>query len=171
MEVDFAKADGTRKWLGLMEDRLLERSTASNDNYTAIAVRFDSETAPVAPAGSESPGSPVWKPPSPRMARLARIGLFGILLIALEFPILQALDKLFALRQQAADLPGATERDNLIKDLRTQQQRLDDLQNQLRALQGKGSSAEKKATAPHKPGPTSLPSPTDHKTSIKIVDN
>jgi len=171
IEVDFAKGDGTRDWLALMEDRLLERSTATSDNYTAIAVSFDSETAPVAPTGSDSPGSSAWKPPSRKIARLARIGLFGILLIAIEFPILQGWEWLCALQQQAGDFPGEKERDNLIKDLKTQQQKLDDLQNQVRDSQGKGGSAGKKVVGPQMLSPTSLPPPTDHKTSKKIVDN
>jgi serine/threonine protein phosphatase PrpC len=39
IEVDFAKGDGAKDWLALMEGRLLERATDSDDNYTAIAIR------------------------------------------------------------------------------------------------------------------------------------
>jgi PPM family protein phosphatase len=45
MEVDFAKAERVQDWLMLMEHRLLERAPADNDNYTAIAVKFDGENA------------------------------------------------------------------------------------------------------------------------------
>jgi PPM family protein phosphatase len=50
MEIDLAKADRPRDWLGKMETRLLERTTEDSDNYTAIAIFFDSESAPEAPA-------------------------------------------------------------------------------------------------------------------------
>jgi serine/threonine protein phosphatase PrpC len=50
MEIDFAKADIPRDWLGKMETRLLERTTDNSDNYTAMAVFFDSESAPESPA-------------------------------------------------------------------------------------------------------------------------
>jgi PPM family protein phosphatase len=49
MEVDLAKADSPRDWLAKMETRLLERTTEDSDNYTAMAVFFDSESAAVAP--------------------------------------------------------------------------------------------------------------------------
>jgi PPM family protein phosphatase len=49
MEVDLAKADSPRDWLAKMETRLLERTTEDSDNYTAVAVFFDSESAAVAP--------------------------------------------------------------------------------------------------------------------------
>jgi len=45
MEVDLAKAEVPRDWLTLMEDRLLERATENDDNYTAMAVIFNSEAA------------------------------------------------------------------------------------------------------------------------------
>lgn len=45
MEVDFAKADDAFDWLTLMEDRLLERATENDDNYTAMAVIFNPEAA------------------------------------------------------------------------------------------------------------------------------
>jgi hypothetical protein len=45
MEVDLAKAEVPRDWLTFMEDRLLERSTQDDDNYTAMAVIFNSEAA------------------------------------------------------------------------------------------------------------------------------
>lgn len=144
IEVDFAKADRTQDWLALMENRLLERATENSDNYTAVAVKFDSETAPVLPAGSGSSGSMAWKPSPPKMARLARIVLFGILLIALEFPILQAWDRLYVLEQQAGDLPGTKETDILIKDLKCQQQRLGVMQGQLHDLKSKGGAAAEK---------------------------
>jgi serine/threonine protein phosphatase PrpC len=50
MEIDLAKAEGPRDWLGKMGTRLLERITEESDNYTALAVFFDSESAPRAPA-------------------------------------------------------------------------------------------------------------------------
>jgi PPM family protein phosphatase len=50
MEVDCAKADSAQDWLTLMEDRLLERTTEGDDNYTAMAVTFDSEAAPPPPS-------------------------------------------------------------------------------------------------------------------------
>jgi len=170
IEVDFAKAQGTRDWLALMEGRLLERSTESSDNYTAIAVRFDSETAPL-PPGSESSRSSAWKPFPAKMARLVRISLVGILLIALEFPILQVCDRLYAIRQQAGDLTGASEWGNLIKDLKSQQLRLDDLQKQLHDAQSKSGAAGGKVTGPHSPSPASLPPSTDGKKSTGSSDN
>src|SRR6202035_2754757 len=57
IEVDFAKAEGTRDWLALMEGRLLERATESSDNYTAIAVRYDPDSAASASPGSVSASS------------------------------------------------------------------------------------------------------------------
>lgn len=45
IEVDLVKGDGVKAWLALMEGRLLERATEDNDNYTAIAILFDSENA------------------------------------------------------------------------------------------------------------------------------
>jgi serine/threonine protein phosphatase PrpC len=50
MEVDLAKADNPRDWLAKMEARLLERSTTDSDNYTALAIFFNSESAPDPPA-------------------------------------------------------------------------------------------------------------------------
>ena len=50
IEVDFAKAEAAKDWLTLMEVRLLERVSENNDNYTAMAVMFNSETAPVPPS-------------------------------------------------------------------------------------------------------------------------
>jgi serine/threonine protein phosphatase PrpC len=38
IEVDFAKSETPRDWLNFMEDRLLERCTDDDDNYTALAV-------------------------------------------------------------------------------------------------------------------------------------
>lgn len=49
MEIDLAKAETPGEWLGKMEARLLERITDESDNYTALAVFFDSESAPRAP--------------------------------------------------------------------------------------------------------------------------
>jgi PPM family protein phosphatase len=49
IEVDLAKAANAAEWLSLMENRLLERSAEGDDNYTAMAVVFDSETAPSSP--------------------------------------------------------------------------------------------------------------------------
>jgi hypothetical protein len=49
MEIDLAKAENPRDWLGKMETRLLERITNESDNYTALAVFFDSESAARAP--------------------------------------------------------------------------------------------------------------------------
>ena len=50
MEIDLAKAESPGDWLVKMETRLLERTTDESDNYTALAVFFDSESAPRAPA-------------------------------------------------------------------------------------------------------------------------
>ncbi len=52
MEVDFSKSSSPREWLSNMESRLAERAPEGNDNYTALAVFFDSPTAPPPP---ESP--------------------------------------------------------------------------------------------------------------------
>jgi serine/threonine protein phosphatase PrpC len=49
MEIDLAKAENPRDWLGKMESRLLERMTDESDNYSALAVFFDSASAPEAP--------------------------------------------------------------------------------------------------------------------------
>ena len=49
MQVDLAKAENAAQWLAFMEDRLLERSKESDDNYTAMAVIFNSEAAPARP--------------------------------------------------------------------------------------------------------------------------
>ncbi len=140
IEVDFAKADGTRDWLAFMESRLLERSTESSDNYTAIAVRFDSDEAPAPPA-SDSSLSFGEKLLSPKTARLARFGLFGILLIAIEFPILQEWNRLHALEQKVLDLTG--EKQSLAGGFRNQQQRLQELQTQLHESRSSGASKSK----------------------------
>jgi serine/threonine protein phosphatase PrpC len=44
MVVDLAKAAGPSEWLAFMEDRLLERATASDDNYSAIAVMMSNKS-------------------------------------------------------------------------------------------------------------------------------
>ena len=49
MQVDLAKAENAGEWLTFMEDRLLERSNEGDDNYTAMAVMFNSETAATRP--------------------------------------------------------------------------------------------------------------------------
>ena len=135
MEVDLAKAEGTRDWLALMEGRLLERATDSSDNYTAIAVRFDPDTAASASPGSVSASSSGSKLSPANVARLARICVAGLLLVAIELPILQVGESLYLLEHQVGNLKG--ERDVLEQVLQRQQHRLEDLQHQLRDAQGK----------------------------------
>lgn len=38
MAVDLAKSTGPQQWLAIMEERLLQRTTDDNDNYTALAL-------------------------------------------------------------------------------------------------------------------------------------
>jgi len=144
IEIDFAKADGTRDWLALMEDRLLERSTESSDNYTAIAVKFDSETAPVARA--EASGSSQGKASPAKTARLARIVFLVILLIAMGISTLLVRNKLHSLEQQVDDLTKQKDdltgqKDRLTNDLNAQQQKLENLQKQLLSSQSKGGDS------------------------------
>ncbi len=49
IETDFAKATSPPDWLARMEARLLERAKEGHDNYTAVAVFFDSQVAPLPP--------------------------------------------------------------------------------------------------------------------------
>jgi serine/threonine protein phosphatase PrpC len=139
MEVDFAKAEGTRDWLALMEGRLLERATDSSDNYTAIAVRYDPDSAASASPGSVSASSSGSKVSPANVARLARICVAGLLLVAIELPILQVGENLYLLEHQVGNLKG--ERDVLEQVLQRQQHRLEDLQHQLRDAQGKKGGA------------------------------
>jgi uncharacterized protein YlxW (UPF0749 family) len=68
-----------------------------------------------------------------KKARLARIGLIGILLICLELLILQAWKHSYALEHQHADL--TEEKDTLARAMTAQQQRLNELESQLRSLE------------------------------------
>jgi len=135
IEVDFAKAERTRDWLALMEGRLLERATDSSDNYTAIAVRFDPDSAGSASPGSVSASSSGSKLSPANVARLARICVAGLLLVAVELPMLQVGESVYLLEHQVGNLKG--ERDVLEQVLQRQQHRLEDLQHQLRDAQGK----------------------------------
>jgi PPM family protein phosphatase len=49
MTVDLAKAAGPTEWLNLMEDRILERLSEGDDNYTGLAVIVNSDSAPASP--------------------------------------------------------------------------------------------------------------------------
>jgi serine/threonine protein phosphatase PrpC len=109
MEVDFAKGEGIRDWLALMEDRLLERATENNDNYTAIAVKFDSPTAPLPPEDPAS-STPFEEPDPARTARLAWIVALGLLLIALEIPLLSLGERLYLLERQVEDVSEESNR-------------------------------------------------------------
>lgn len=146
IEVDFAKAEGNRDWLALMEGRLLERATDDSDNYTAIAVRFDSETSSLAGAGPSSSSLRNAAPLS--RGRLARMGLFGILLIAIEVLGLQAWDTYSALDQQVKDL--VADNQTLSRIVKTQQQRLDDLQKRARDAGGSSTGTSAPAFGPQK---------------------
>jgi PPM family protein phosphatase len=105
IEVDLAKGIGAKDWLALMEGRLLERATESNDNYTAIAIRFDSEGVAEAP-GVASPVSANGKSRVVNRLRLMRIGLAGIGLIVLEILLLQTWEKQYELERRGQDLTG-----------------------------------------------------------------
>ena len=137
MEVDFAKADGTGGWLALMEDRLLERSTENSDNYTAIAVRSDSEKGSPS-SGAQSSGSFWRRSPSAKNARLARVGFFVILLITMEIPVWRMWNRLRALEWQVQRL--TEEKEKLVNEESVRQQKLEDLQKQLQGGQNKGGS-------------------------------
>jgi serine/threonine protein phosphatase PrpC len=130
IEIDFAKAEGTREWLALMESRLLERTTEDSDNYTAIAVRVDSEMAPNA---DDSLSSSLKKSRFAIKTRLARLGLLGVLLIALEIPALHSWNDFKALERKVRDL--TEERDALWTGMLREKNRLEDSQNQLQNRQ------------------------------------
>jgi hypothetical protein len=109
-----------------MESRLLERTTEDSDNYTAIAVRVDSEMAPNA---DDSLSSSLKKSRFAIKTRLARLGLLGVLLIALEIPALHSWNDFKALERKVRDL--TEERDALWTGMLREKNRLEDSQNQL----------------------------------------
>jgi serine/threonine protein phosphatase PrpC len=128
MEVDFAKGEGIRDWLALMEDRLLERVTENNDNYTTIAVKFDSQTAPLSPADPASSLQLGEEPNAARTVRRAWIVVIGLLLIALEIPILFLRNRLYLVERQVEDVTA--ERDSLTRDVKAVEQSLHVLRDQ-----------------------------------------
>jgi serine/threonine protein phosphatase PrpC len=140
IEVDFAKGEGIRDWLALMEDRLLERVTENNDNYTAIAVKFDSQTAPMPPADPASSPQSGGEPNSARTARLAWIVAIGLLLIALEIPVLFLWNRHYLLERQVEDVTA--ERDSLSRDAQALEQSLHDVRNQRHDGKGKSAAAK-----------------------------
>lgn len=102
IEIDFAKAERAQDWLALMEHRLLERAPQDNDNYTAIAVKFESErSSMLRNSGSSSPRA---ETTLFDMTTLLRLGIIAILLISMGILGLRVWGKLNALQRQVDDL-------------------------------------------------------------------
>ncbi len=119
IEVDFAKGERTQDWLALMEGRLLERTTEDSDNYTAIAVRFEVEVSGGVSGGKSNVRAA--KADGVDRARLARLGILGMLAIGIELVGLGAWDKGYALERQARDL--ADEQNALTASMKIQRQK------------------------------------------------
>src|SRR6202034_262568 len=109
-----------------MEHRLLEPAGDDNDNYTAIAVKFEAEgnamhhnSAPSAPRAGALPVN---------RTALMRLGLIAILLIAMAALAFRVWHRLHALQQQV---------DTLTQTNQMQEQKLGGLQNQLQECQKK----------------------------------
>jgi len=81
MEVDLAKAQNAREWLALMGVRVLDRITENSDNYTAIAVTFDSGSADMAPSGTRTAVT-VSRNAGPQKSRLKMLAQRGFLSVA-----------------------------------------------------------------------------------------
>jgi PPM family protein phosphatase len=132
IEIDFAKAEGPRDWLALMEQRLLERATDDSDNYTAVAAHFVSESpSPVA----SLPGAKL-KVGAANGARLLRLGLIGVLLIVFEIFALQSWKRSYSLEQQVQQIQQLKEENQaLVIAARNWQQKLKESQNQVGSAQ------------------------------------
>jgi serine/threonine protein phosphatase PrpC len=79
MEIDWTKSPTPSDWLGFLVARLLARAPSDHDNYTAIAISFDSPTAPVpSPPEFRRAAAPLRPPTSRPLA-----GLVVLLLLTL----------------------------------------------------------------------------------------
>jgi serine/threonine protein phosphatase PrpC len=155
IEVDFAKGDGAKDWLALMEGRLLERATDSDDNYTAIAIRVDSEPAQV--SADATLVSAQRKQHSTNRLRLARIVGLAVLLIAVSLLIAGAWTRLRSLENQVQEVTN--EKNNLQKELsdkqlelENEQQSLNDLRKQLKDCDSRGGTGAAHTHTGHAPG-------------------
>lgn len=78
MEVDFVKAATPKEWLAFMTDRVMQQITESSDNYTAMAVTFDSVNAPAPPKHFKPAAVSHSRTGMSRKSRLARMSLSAV---------------------------------------------------------------------------------------------
>jgi len=100
MEVDLAKVKTPEEWLAKMEARLADRAPEGNDNYTALALFFDS---PDAPEPGPAPRQIQAAQPKPARAKARRVvAVAAAFLLVLSALVLLAAKWEFLHRRLAA---------------------------------------------------------------------